>query len=269
MLAVAPSVEVPLDAESAPPPSPEPVPAYVPPPVDPELGTLREELQALERRLAVTREELHETRALAAEREARCRELEQAAAARRRDADGIDAQGEELLHAQAMAVLDRDRAIAQREEAVADREAAVRTRKRMETHLVEAVQAQAAAEARRDAVIAERDEMRRQRDEVLLAHRALQDQRKGDLAAAQRQAHDDDAPAPPLEAPGVRGDERPSGVRVIPAARTVATHLHRAHREPGSGVTQFDLWVMRILGTVAAVAFIALLVMILKAFFVF
>ena len=66
-----------------------------------------------------------------------------------------------------------------------------------------------------------------------------------------------------------RGTERPSGVRVIPAARTVGAHLHRAHRDEGSGVTQFDLWVMRILGTVAALAFIALLVMILKAFFVF
>ena len=58
-------------------------------------------------------------------------------------------------------------------------------------------------------------------------------------------------------------------MRVIPAARTVATHLHRAHTRARARVTQFDLWAMRILGTVAGCAFIALLVMILKAFFVF
>jgi len=46
-------------------------------------------------------------------------------------------------------------------------------------------------------------------------------------------------------------------------------HLHRAERERDSGVTQYDLWVIRILGSVAAVSFIARLVMILKAFFVF
>ena len=365
-LAVAPSVEVPLDAESVP-PSPEPLLAAVPPPADRARGratpavsaapvppladpappgratpslpaapeaveaappapatpagaraehsdklieTLREELRALERRLGLTREELHDTRALAAERAARCRELEQAAAARRRDVGDVETEKQELLHAQAMAVLDRDRAIAQREEAVADREAAVRTRARMEVQRDEALKAQISAAARRDEAIGERDEMRRQRDEVLLAHRALQDQRRGELAAAQRQARDDaraaPAPAPsPLQAPApaaaadasaapastpatpadpptqpfaapaarlqtdARGAERPSGVRVIPAPRTVSAHLHRAHREQGSGVTQFDLWVVRILGTVAALAFIALLVMILKAFFVF
>jgi hypothetical protein len=118
--------------------------------------------------------------------------------------------------------------------------------------------------------------MRRQRDEVLLAHRALQDQRRAEFAEAQRQAPAPaDPPTQPFAAPAAqvetdaREAERPSGVRVIPAARDVAAHLHRAHREQGSGVTQFDLWVMRILGTVAALAFIALLVMILKAFFVF
>jgi hypothetical protein len=63
--------------------------------------------------------------------------------------------------------------------------------------------------------------------------------------------------------------ERPSGVRVIPATRTVGAHLHRAQRERDHGVTQLDMWAVRILGGVAAIAFISLLVMILKAFFVF
>ena len=56
---------------------------------------------------------------------------------------------------------------------------------------------------------------------------------------------------------------------MIPAARLVGAHLHRAGQDLGRGLTSYDLWVVRILGTVAAVAFIALLVMILKAFFVF
>ena len=63
--------------------------------------------------------------------------------------------------------------------------------------------------------------------------------------------------------------EAPIGVRTIPAARTVAASLHRSHREREHGVTQFDMWAIRILGSVAALAFISLLLMILKAFFVF
>ena len=58
-------------------------------------------------------------------------------------------------------------------------------------------------------------------------------------------------------------------MRVIPATRTVGAHLHRAQREHDHGVTRFDMWAIRVLGSVAAVAFISLLVMILKAFFVF
>jgi hypothetical protein len=58
-------------------------------------------------------------------------------------------------------------------------------------------------------------------------------------------------------------------VRVIPATRTVGAHRHRAQRERDHGVTRYDMWAIRVLGSVAAVAFFALLVMILKAFFVF
>jgi hypothetical protein len=68
--------------------------------------------------------------------------------------------------------------------------------------------------------------------------------------------------------PGRRA-EKPIGVRVIPAARTVAGHLHRAQRERDGAITRFDMWAIRVFGSVAAVAFISLLVMILKAFFVF
>ncbi len=69
---------------------------------------------------------------------------------------------------------------------------------------------------------------------------------------------------------GAAGDpDAPIGVRTIPAARTIAASLHRSQRERGAGVTRYDMWAIRVLGSVAALAFISLLVMILKAFFVF
>jgi hypothetical protein len=260
-------------------------------------------LEALERRLDEMREELHETRAIAAEREARCRELEHAAREQRAAEQAVG--GDELVRAQAMAVLDRDRAVQQLEEAVADREAAVRTRARMQVQHDEALAQREAAQARRDEAIAERDEARRQRDEVLLAHRALRQQLHGEWASSERAqptptapvavpaaarvpdgpppVHAPDAPPPPEQTPDEpptavlrpptdrarAASEQPSGVRVIPATRTVGAHLHRAQRERDHGVTQLDMWAVRILGGVAAVAFISLLVMILKAFFVF
>lgn len=64
-------------------------------------------------------------------------------------------------------------------------------------------------------------------------------------------------------------DDGPIGVRMIPAARTFAAHLHRAQRVREHGITEFDLWVARILGTVAAVCFILLALMVLKALFAF
>jgi hypothetical protein len=292
-LVVAPSVEVPLDRESSPPeleaaldtlpaavvveqpPAPAPAAEAARPPSG-EQQTLRDELEALERRLDEMRSELHETRAVAAEREARCRELERAASRERRAAEQAGVGSDELVRAQAMAVLDRDRVRQQLDEAVTDREAAIRTRARMQVQHDEALAQCEAAQAQRDEVLAERDEARRQRDEVLLAHATLQEQLKGEWAASARAQPAAQAPAEPptavLRAPTERtraAAEQPSGVRVIPATRTVGAHLHRAARERDRGVTSFDLWAIRIFGSVAAVAFISLLVMILKAFFVF
>lgn len=281
-IAVAPAVAVTMPAVSA---EPETVPRAsrpaepAPSPADGiPTETLHDELRELERRLEGTRDELHDARAIAAERELRYRELERTAADTRRDGDAAETERDVLKRAQAAAVRDRDRARAQHEEAVADREAAVRTRARMEAQRDDALQLRDGAEARRDAAIAERDELRRQRDEVLAAHKALQGQLKDERMAQSRPAGDAADPlAPAPSAHATRRDrdrdrdgrEAPSGVRVIPAARTVAAHLHRAERDRGSRVSSFDLWVMRILGSVAAVSFIALLVMILKAFFVF
>ncbi len=330
-LSVAPSVEVPLDRELDP---PAPVlrkvgivPAALPPVtvVEETREPLRYELAGIERELDAMHADLREARAKAAEREERCRELEQVVVRERRAADEAQGSDDELVRAHAMAVLDRDRALAQHAEAVDDREAAVRARKRMEGQRDEAVTARSEADARRDEALAERDEVRRQRDELLLAHQALQAQLKGSLADAARTdilpARTDilpatrpdrgdatspspgltSSPADPSPAPAEDAGRRalvrerrarrsaaaaaavprplpedadadldaPLGVRTIPAARAVAGSLHRSQRERGAGVTPYDMWAIRILGSVAALAFISLLVMILKTFFVF
>ena len=185
-----------------------------------------------------------------------------------------------------MAVLDRDRALAQLEEAVSDREAAVRARKRMEAQRDDAVAQCATAQAERRQALAERDEARRQRDEVVMAHDSLRAQLTSEWAQVERTQPQPaqsprrrpqpqprrSAPTPqPAPPPAARIDQpdAPSGVRVVPATRTIAGPLHRARRDRESGVTKWDMWAIRVFGSLAALSFIALLVMILKAFFVF
>jgi hypothetical protein len=276
-LVVAPSIEVPLDRHAEP---VEPVAAaeleLVPAApavtvVEEVRRPLRDELGQIERQLDAMHAELLEARTHAAEREERCRELERSVARERRAADASSVADDEVVRAHAMAVLDRDRALAQHAEAVNDREAAVRARKRMERQRDEAVAARTEAEARRDAALAERDEARKQRDDLLLAHQALDAQLKGSLAGAARgePASADAAPVEAIQPVPHDLAEKPLGVRTIPAARAVAASLHRSHREREHGVTRYDMWAIRILGSVAALAFISLLVMILKAFFVF
>ena len=406
--AAAPSAQAPETAAAAPLPEAPILRAMEPSATDPARPSNgADDSVPHDDRLAETlRAELHEARALVAARDARIRELEQEGARQRRAAHDAEVSKEAATRSYAMAIADRDRALAQLEEAVSDREAAIRTRARMEAQRDEAIAQRETAEARRNDARAQRNEARRQRDEALVAHRSLQKQLKSEWAQADRArsmpealdprfpadepdeddpvhgqaltAADDerapenaapapagpDAPAPQPAAAeqarhahevraaqaaaaherhvsGVRAaqalaadarqdelraeqaqdahdsralqarhaserrsaprdgpiavvrdeddgqqtqsfdvldepepmrrdrDERPIGVRVIPATRTVGAHLHRADRVKDSGVTRFDLWAFRVLGTVAAVSFITLLVMILKAFFVF
>jgi hypothetical protein len=210
----------------------------------------------------------------AGEREA----LEEATAGGRRGPGAAQIAGDELVRAHAMAVLDRDRAHAQREEAVVDREAAVRARTRMEAERDEALAQREAAQAQREEAIAQRDDARRERDEFLLAHRALQGQRTSGWARAERMQPPavTDAPPPaadeptrPLPAPEpprtIRGDrvQEPLGVR-----RALGTDLRtQRERDRDAGFTEFGMWAIRVLAGVAAVTFIWLLVMILRAFF--
>ena len=94
---------------------------------------------------------------------------------------------------------------------------------------------------------------------MLLAYRALRLQLQGEHADQDRAASDEPGAEP------AAGDE-PIGVRTLPAARTVMSELQRPRREQKLVLSQFDLWIMRVLGTVAAGCFILLLFSILRVF---
>jgi flagellar biosynthesis GTPase FlhF len=152
---------------------------------------------------------------------------------------------------------ERDRVLAQRDEAVRDREAAMRTRERMQAQHDEAVAsaeraraAVAKADAERDDARHQREEARAQRDEAAAGYRTLQDQLR---AARAREA------APPPPAP--YADDKPIGVRAIPAARAEGVR-----RRPEYQLTTFDLYAFRIVGAVAAACFVVLLIALLRVF---
>ncbi len=208
----------------------------------PELEELLDEREALRRRLAEA-----EAARLAAERERHA--LQDAALAQ-----------DEAARRRAAAERDRDRALQQLDEAIAAREAAVRTRARMQVVHDEAIEAREVAQAQLAQARAEREEANVQRDEVLLAYRSLRLQVQGELAGQDRAANDD--PGVAESAP----DDAPIGVRTLPAARTVAPELQRPRREQKLVLSPFDLWIIRVLGIVAAGCFILLLFSILRVF---
>jgi hypothetical protein len=121
----------------------------------------------------------------------------------------------------------------------------------------EALEARDAAEAQLAAVRAQRGEANSQRDEVLLAYRGLQ--RHVHTERAQEDRARDDAPQDD-------GPDDPIGVRTMPAARTVMAELQRPRPASKLPFSHFDLWVIRVLGTVAAGCFILLLISILRVF---
>jgi len=217
-------------------------------------GSLGSELKGLELelQLGAVRAELDDRRAAAVEREARCQELERALANVRREAEyEAEYATDELVRSRAIAVADRDRAVAQHEEAVIDREAALRARRRIEIQRDEAIAQREAAEERRDEAIAQCDEAHRQRDEIQVARRALQKQLKHERAQSVRAATVAQAVA------GAQFDEPATLPAVDPSDDGPATR----------GATQVDMWAVRVLGTTMAVCAVTMLLLLLKWLF--
>lgn len=224
------------------------------------------------------RGQLADALARVAEGDARCTQLEQTAQVEAQAAQEALAERDELHRARSAAERDRDRALEQRDEAVHDRAAAVRTRARMERQHDDAVEAREAAGSELEKAIGERGEVRAQRDEVLVAYRALRRRLHGERADADRmttepppadgQDHTEPlAQSADLE-PRVATTEpdQPIGVRTVPAARTILAELQRPEPARKFVVSKFDLWAIRVLGSVAAACFIMLLAMIVRFF---
>jgi hypothetical protein len=120
-----------------------------------------------------------------------------------------------------------------------------------------------AMQAERDDALARLSELRAHLDQVLLANRELQQQLK---AKAAETAEPEPPGAIAARNRDESDDEQPIGTRAIPAAATVSPELHRTQRARDVGASTFDVWAIRVLGTVAAVCFILLLVMFLGLF---
>jgi hypothetical protein len=217
-----------------------------------ELEAAVEERDALRRKLDEAETRLAAADTARADHEATARR-------ERRSADAAAGERDEIARARTAAERDRDLALAQRDEAVKDREAAVRARMRMELQREEAVEAAAVAAAEVERAKAERDAANAQRDEVLLAYRALQRHVQTERADLDRALSGDDVP-------GEDGGDEPLGVRKMPAARTVMAELQRPAPASKFVVSKFDVWVIRVLGSVAAACFILLLVSIVRVF---
>jgi len=116
----------------------------------------------------------------------------------------------------------------------------------------------------RDAAQRERDVAHAQRDDILLAYRDLQRQVQDDRARADR-AHEDRAHDRAPEDP--TGLHPPVGSGTAPAAREPTAKLPRV-APPAGGLpfSERDVWIIRVLGTVAACCSVVLLVSLLRVF---
>jgi hypothetical protein len=220
---------------------------------------LEQELEAVVEERDALRRKLDEAEALLAAADTARVDHEAVARRERRCADAAVDERDEIARARTAAERDRDLALAQRDEAVKDREAAVRARMRMELQREEAVEAVAVAAAEVERAKAERDEANAQRDEVLLAYRGLQRHVQTERADLHRALSGDGAPAD-------GSADEPLGVRKMPAARTVMAELQRPPPASKFVVSTFDVWAIRVLGSVAAACFILLLVSIVRVF---
>lgn len=270
-LAVTPAVTVPLvqDERRPEPPVPasaEPPAAAVRPSAPSSARRTEDELADVRRRLE--RVEAERDEGLAINRRLRD-DLEQAEA-RRRSAEG------ELESA----VADRRRAEMQRDDAVAEGRRSEGWAEQQDRH-VKVVQEDAArlvadrdaalaarreAEQERDDAIRRSAQAREARDEALVAYRALERRLRVGEEDGESAVQPEDVPDIPSRDEQPAGRDEPLGVVAVPAARDLAADVHHVDRLSERPVTAFDMWAVRILGSVAACCFLGLMLLLMLTF---
>ncbi len=276
-LAVTPAVTVPLVPEGWVPGRPAPAAAAVArasrpltgarPVVDgPSARRSEDDLADVRRRLERAEQEREE--ALAANR--RLRDDLEDAESRRRSAES----------ALESAVADRRRAEMQRDDATAEGRRSEGWAEQQDRH-VKLVQEDAArlvadrdaagaalqeAERERDDAIRRSALARDARDETLVAYRALERRLRVGDQDAESAEQPEDVPDIPSRAEQPGGQDEPLGVIAVPAARDLAVDVHHVDRLSERPVTAFDLWAVRLLGSVAACCFLGLMLLLLLTF---
>jgi hypothetical protein len=279
-------------------PEPDPVPARMPEPEsEPEPARAAAATDPVPEFLSeATTPDARESRELAAVRrrlEHAERERDEALAEQRR----LREQADDAVAAQRRAETDRDEAIAERRRADGWAEQQNRhvstVQRDAEKVIAEreaALAAQRHAERERDDAERRAAQAREARDETLVAFRALERrQRVGEQPAEHEPAGEPTAvaPAPEVVAPertAVAGEipsraelprrdeeedlpaDEPLGIVALPAARDLAADLHHVDRLSARPVTAFDVWAVRILGSVAACCFLGLLLLLMLTF---
>lgn len=275
-LAVTPAVTVPLvpggpaaGRPRLPAAAPRSVPVTPPPSVGPSARRTEDELADALRRLERVEQERDE--ALATARRLRD-DLE--------DADGRRRSAESALEG---AVADRRRAEMQRDDAAAEGRRSEGWAEQQDRHVKvvqedavrlsadrdEAVAALQEAERERDDAIRRSAVARDARDEALVAYRALERRLLlGESDAESAEAPEDvpDIPTRTERADRAVAHDEPLGVVAVPAARELAAEVHHVDRLSERPVTAFDLWAVRVLGSVAACCFLGLMLLLLLTF---
>ncbi|MBA2348179.1 MAG: hypothetical protein H0V81_07780, partial [Solirubrobacterales bacterium] len=149
-----------------------------------------------------------------------------------------------------------------REQHAAEADTAQRVRDAARTARERAAELEASREAALTA--------RRQRDDALVAHRALQRRVDGLLAT---ESATDPAPATtghvaaaPDDGEPAADPETPIGIRALPSAAGLAPGLHRAERPVRASPSRLDLWAIRTVGAITAGCFLLLLLLLLRVF---
>jgi hypothetical protein len=237
-----------------------------------QLGSVTGERDALRKRLEDAESRLEEAKSRLSDGGANTRVLEDAVRREREALLELTAERDSLHLTLRAAERERDHTLELLEEERRARAATASQRDDALAERDEAVGRTSAAEAERDNALRQCDDVRGQRDEVLAAYNALRRRttQPGDPAepASDREQPRAAAPRTATTPPAPRdpGHEQPAGVRAIPASRTVAADLHRAEHSRTPLWSKGDIWAVRVFGSIAAVSFILLLILLLRLF---